>query len=159
MAHIAIFLMPERGHVLPALGLIAELVRRGHRVSCPVPAQFAVAVTGSGATAIRYRTTLPNELPESLYAAAQLALVEAETTLPQLAEMFRKDPPDIVLWDIAAWSGGIVARRHGVPSLLLESLLTSNSHWSLGASVVRPKVRGVEGCRFNPTRHLMGPSR
>jgi len=148
MAHIAIFLMPERGHVLPALGLIAELVRRGHRVSCPLPAQFAAAVTGSGATAIRLRTTLPNELPESLYAAAQLALVEAEATLPQLAEMFRKDPPDIVLWDIAAWAGGIVARRHGVPSLLLESLLTSNSHWSLAASVVPARTFDPAAIRF-----------
>src|SRR5438477_488405 len=105
MAHIAIFLMPERGHVLPALGLIAELVRRGHRVSCPVPAAFAAAVTGCGATAIPCETTLPSVLPESLYDAAQLALAEAESALPQLQDRFRHDPPDIVLWDIAM-SGG-----------------------------------------------------
>lgn len=158
MAHIAIFLMPERGHVLPALGMIAELVRRGHRVSCPVPAPFAVAVTASGATAIPCTTTLPNQLPESLYEAAQLALTEAEAALPQLEPVFRHDPPDVVLWDIAAWAGGVLARRLGVPHLVLESLLTSNPHWSLGAAVVPARtfdraaiqfftrVQGFVGC-------------
>ncbi|MEU0885351.1 macrolide family glycosyltransferase [Lentzea sp. NPDC005914] len=148
MAHIAIFLMPERGHVLPALGMIAELVRRGHRVSCPVPAAFAVPVTECGATAIPCGTTLPSELPESLYDAAQLALVEAESALPQLEPVFRQDPPDIVLWDIAAWAGGVIARRLGVPNLLVESLLTSNSHWSLGAAVVPARTFDTEAIRF-----------
>jgi UDP:flavonoid glycosyltransferase YjiC (YdhE family) len=120
MAHIAIFLMPERGHVFPALGMIAELVRRGHRVTCPVPAPFSAAVAECGATVIPCTTTLPPELPESLYDAARLALVEAESALPQLEPVFQDDPPDIVLWDIAAWAGGVIARRLGVPSLLLE---------------------------------------
>ena len=121
MAHIAIFLMPERGHVHPALGLIAELVRRGHRVSCPVPDRFAAAVTECGATVIPCTTTLPKQLPASLYDAAQLALAEAEAALPQLEPVLRADPPDIVLWDIAAWAGGVIARRTGIPNLLLES--------------------------------------
>jgi MGT family glycosyltransferase len=148
MAHIAIFLMPERGHVLPALGMIAELVRRGHRVTCPVPVPFTMAVTECGATAIPYVTTLPSELPESLYAAARLALTEAESALPQLEDTFHDDPPDIVVWDIAAWTGGVIARRLGVPSLLLESLLTSNTHWSLGAAVVPARTFDPEAIRF-----------
>ncbi|MET9633439.1 nucleotide disphospho-sugar-binding domain-containing protein [Lentzea sp. NPDC006480] len=148
MAHIAIFLMPERGHVLPALGMIAELVRRGHRVSCPVPPPFANAVTECGATAIPCGTTLPAELPESLYEAAQLALIEAESTLPQLEDVFRHDRPDIVLWDIAAWAGGVIARRSGAPNLLLESLLTSNATWSLGAAVVPARGFDLNAIRF-----------
>lgn len=148
MAHIAIFLMPERGHVHPALGMIAELVRRGHRVSCPVPVQFTAAVSACGATAIPYETTLPRELPESLYVAAQLALVEAESALPQLEAGFRDDPPDIVLWDIAAWAGGVIARRLDVPNLLLESFLTSNAHWSLGAAVVPARTFDPDAIEF-----------
>ncbi|GGU48228.1 macrolide family glycosyltransferase [Lentzea flava] len=148
MAHIAIFLMPERGHVLPALGLIAELVRRGHRVSCPVPAAFTAAVTECGATAIPCTTTLPGQLPASLYDAAQLALTEAEAVLPQLEPVFRADPPDIVLWDIAAWAGGVIARGQGVPNLLLESFLTSNSRWSLGTAVVPARTFGTAAIRF-----------
>ncbi|MCR3749384.1 glycosyltransferase, MGT family [Lentzea californiensis] len=143
MAHIAIFLMPERGHVLPALGVIAELVRRGHRVSCPVPARFAPAVTECGATAIPYEPTLPGELPATLYEAAHLALAEAESALPQLERTFRDDRPDLVAWDIAAWSGGVIAHRLDVPNVLLEVLLTSNAHWSLGTAVVPPR-------RFDP---------
>ncbi|MEV6237818.1 nucleotide disphospho-sugar-binding domain-containing protein [Lentzea sp. NPDC051838] len=148
MAHIAIFLMPERGHVLPALGMIAELVRRGHRVSCPVTAPFAAAVTECGADAIPCESTLPAELPESLYEAAQLALVEAESALPQLEHVFQQDPPDIVLWDIAAWAGGVIARRSGAPNLLLESLLTSNGNWSLGAAVVPARGFDLNAIRF-----------
>ncbi|NKE60675.1 glycosyl transferase [Lentzea sp. PSKA42] len=148
MAHIAIFLMPERGHVFPSLGMIAELVRRGHRVTCPVPAPFSAAVAECGATVIPCTTTLPPELPESLYDAARLALAEAESALPQLEPVFQDDPPDIVLWDIAAWAGGVIARRLGVPSLLLESLLTSNSHWSLGAAVVPARTFDREAIRF-----------
>lgn len=148
MAHIAIFLMPERGHLLPALGLIAELVRRGHRVSCPVTTAFAAAVTECGATAIPYETALPGELPESLYAAAQLALAEAESMLPQLEDTFRQDPPDLVLWDIAAWAGGVIARRLEVPALLLESFLTSNAHWSLGAAVMPARAFDTAAIQF-----------
>ncbi|RAS58100.1 MGT family glycosyltransferase [Lentzea atacamensis] len=148
MAHIAIFLMPERGHVHPALGLIAELVRRGHRVSCPVPAPFTAAVTECGATAVPCTTTLPKELPESLYDAAQLALAEAESALPRLEPVFRADPPDLVLWDIAAWAGGVIAHRLGVPHLLLESFLTSNSHWSLGASMMPARTFDSAAIRF-----------
>lgn len=148
MAHIAIFLTPERGHVLPVLGMIAELVRRGHRVSCPVPAQFTAAVTESGANAIPCTTTLPPELPGSLYDAARLALTEAESALPQLQDRFRDDRPDVVLWDIAAWAGGVIARRLGVPHLLLDSFLTSNAHWSLGAAVLPARTFDREAIGF-----------
>lgn len=148
MAHIAIFLVPERGHVLPTLGLITELVRRGHRVSCPVTGPFKKAVISSGATPIPYETTFAGPLPESLYEAAQLALVEAETTLPVLEDVFRDDPPDVVLWDIAAWAGGIIARRLGVPDVLLDSLLSSNTHWSLGAAVVPARTFDPAAIRF-----------
>lgn len=148
MAHIAIFLMPERGHVLPALGLIAELVRRGHRVSCPVTARFAPAIAECGATAIHYESTLPDELPASLYDAAQLALTEAESALPQLEDTFRDDRPDVIAWDIAAWSGGVIAHRLDVRNVLLEVLLTSNEHWSLGTAVVPPRRFDRAAIRF-----------
>ncbi|GLY48658.1 nucleotide disphospho-sugar-binding domain-containing protein [Lentzea sp. NBRC 102530] len=140
MAHIAIFLMPERGHFLPALGMIAELVRRGHRVSVPATARFAAAVAECGATAIPCTSTLPDDLPGSLLDTARLALAEAESALPQLEGTFRDDPPDFVVWDIAAWCGGVIAHRLEVPNALLEVLLTSNEHWSLGTELVPPST-------------------
>ncbi|MET9227204.1 nucleotide disphospho-sugar-binding domain-containing protein [Lentzea sp. NPDC003310] len=148
MAHIAVFLLPERGHFLPALGLIAELVRRGHRVSCPATTRFAPAVAECGATAVPVESTLPEALPGSLYEAAKLAFTEAESSLPQLESTFRADRPDLVLWDIAAWSGGMVAHRLGVPDVLLEVFLTSNAHWSLGAEVIPPRTFGPDAIRF-----------
>lgn len=148
MAHIAVFLVPERGHFLPALGMIAELVRRGHRVSCPATAPFTAAVTECGATAIPCGTTIPDELPSSLYDATRLALAEAEAALPQLEGTFRDDPPDLVVWDLAAWSGGVIAHRLGVPNVVLEVLLSSNEHWSIGPEVLAPRTFGPDAIEF-----------
>jgi MGT family glycosyltransferase len=148
VAHIAIFLLPERGHVLPALGLAEELVRRGHRVSVPVPAPLAEAVASTGATPRHHETTLRFPLPDELYFAAKEVFADAEVTLPVLERMFRADPPDVVLWDITTWSGGLVARRLGVPDLLVESLLTSNGHWSLGDAAVPPTGFGPDVIEF-----------
>ncbi|MFD9698344.1 nucleotide disphospho-sugar-binding domain-containing protein [Lentzea sp. NPDC059081] len=148
VGHIAIFLMPERGHVLPALGLVAELVRRGHRVSVPATAAFTAAVTECGATAIPCATTLPRDLPASLFEAAKLALAEAESAVPQLEAVFRGDRPDLVLWDVAAWAGGVIAHRLGVPNVVLEPFLVSNAHWSLAAEVVPAREFGPEAIRF-----------
>jgi MGT family glycosyltransferase len=148
MAHIAVFLVAERGHFLPALGMIAELVRRGHRVTCPATAPFTGAVTGCGATPVPYATTLPDELPGSLYDATRLALTEAESALPQLEDTFRDDRPDLVVWDIAAWSGGVLAHWLDVPNVLVEGLLSSNEHWSLGTAVVPPRAFDPAAIRF-----------
>ncbi|HEX7304833.1 nucleotide disphospho-sugar-binding domain-containing protein [Lentzea sp.] len=140
--------MPERGHVLPALGLVAELVRRGHRVSVPATDAFTAAVTECGATPIPCTTTLPRDLPASLFEAAKLALTEAESAVPQLEELFRDDRPDIVLWDVAAWAGGVLAHRLGVPNVVLEPFLVSNAHWSLAAEVVPARTFGPDAIRF-----------
>jgi MGT family glycosyltransferase len=42
----------------------------------------------------------------------------------------------------------VIARRLGVPNLLLESLLTSNPHWSLGAAVVPARGFDIDAIRF-----------
>ncbi|WP_237048375.1 nucleotide disphospho-sugar-binding domain-containing protein [Lentzea guizhouensis] len=145
---MAVFLLPERGHVLPALGLVEELVRRGHRVSVPVPTGLAEAVASTGATPLYYDTTIDFPMPASLYLAAKEAFVEAEITLPVLEQVLREDPPDLVLWDITTWSGAVIARRLGVPDLLVESLLTSNEHWSLGDAAVPPGGFGPDVVEF-----------
>lgn len=136
MAHIAVFCMPERGHVYPVLGLLRELVRRGHRVSCPTTEQFAEAIRSTGAEVVPYDTTFPAQLPPGLYDAARLVYTETVTTLPALQQHFEDDRPDVVLWDIGAWAGALIARRLDVPDIQLGMILASNQHWSLGQSGV-----------------------
>ncbi len=87
-------------------------------------------------------------LPDELYFAAKEVFADAEATLPVLEEVFRADPPDLVVWDIAAWAGALVARRLGVPDLLVESLLSSNGHWSLGDAAVPPTGFGPDVIEF-----------
>ncbi|TWP47950.1 glycosyltransferase [Lentzea tibetensis] len=136
MAHIAVFSMPEPGHVYPVLGLLSELVRRGHRVSCPVTEQFTSAIRSTGAVTVPYETTFPAEWPASLYDAARLVHVETVATLPLLEKVFAEDPPDVVLWDIGTWSGALIARRMGIPDIQLATVLSSNQQWSLGEAGV-----------------------
>ncbi|GLZ30814.1 UDP glycosyltransferase [Lentzea sp. NBRC 105346] len=136
MAHIAVFVLPERGHVYPVLGLLAELVRRGHRVSCPVTDRFTDAVRSTGACPVRYESTIPEMLPPSLYDAARLVYEETVTTLPVLGKAFEHDLPDMVLWDIGSWAGALIARRHDVPDIQLATILSSNQVWSLGQAGV-----------------------
>lgn len=56
MAHIAFLNFPAIGHVNPTLGLLAELVRRGHRVTSTATEHFVPAIDATGAEAVRYRS-------------------------------------------------------------------------------------------------------
>jgi hypothetical protein len=51
--HVAVLVLPANGHVYTALGLCAELVRRGYRVTCPIEDRFADRVRKTGAETIR----------------------------------------------------------------------------------------------------------
>ncbi|MFI1258711.1 macrolide family glycosyltransferase [Streptomyces netropsis] len=121
-AHIAVFNVPQHGHVYPTLGLVAELVRRGHRVSYATTAAFAEAVRAVGAVPIICRGTVSDlvEAPEALSEGAALAVEDMTATLPQLSEAFGRDRPDLVLYDVYAWAGPALAAGWGVPSVLLS---------------------------------------
>lgn len=121
-SHIAVFNVPQHGHVNPTLALVSELVERGHRVSYAISAEFAPQVEEAGATAVLYGTTAcrSDAAPEDLGAGAALALEDAIATLPQLATAFDADRPDLVLYDIHAWAGPALADKWGVPAIQLS---------------------------------------
>jgi UDP:flavonoid glycosyltransferase YjiC (YdhE family) len=49
LMHIAFFAAPSPGHVYPTLGIVAELTRRGHRVSYSITERLQEAVVEAGA--------------------------------------------------------------------------------------------------------------
>ncbi|MCK8681038.1 macrolide-inactivating glycosyltransferase [Streptomyces lichenis] len=123
-AHIAMFSIAAHGHVNPHLDVIRELVDRGHRVSFAVPASFAEQVAATGARPVPYTSTLPTdddpdawgtELVENL----EPFLADAIQALPQLADAFEGDRPDLVLHDTACAAAPVLAHRWGVPALSL----------------------------------------
>lgn len=125
--HFAIFAVPAHGHVNPALGVVAELAARGHRVTYAVTEQFAPAVRAAGATPVIYETTWPTT-PEGratqwdgdAVQAYTWFLDEAIHVLPQLAAAYAEDRPDVVLYDIGGYPGHVLAHQWGVPAVQLS---------------------------------------
>ncbi|MEU9999081.1 macrolide-inactivating glycosyltransferase [Streptomyces sp. NPDC050848] len=121
-AHIAMFSIAAHGHVNPSLEVIRELVDRGHRVSYAIPAAFAEKVAATGATPVVYTSTLPTDDDPDAWGTELIDHVEpfladAIQALPQLAEAFEGDRPDLVLHDITSYPAPVLARRWGVPAV------------------------------------------
>ncbi|MEX0172252.1 macrolide-inactivating glycosyltransferase [Streptomyces sp. LMG1-1-1.1] len=123
-AHIAMFSIAAHGHVNPSLEVIRELVARGHRVSYAVPASFAEKVAATGATPVVYGSTLPTDDDPDAWGTELIDniepfLADAVQALPQLAEAFAEDRPDLVLHDITSYPAPVLAHGWGVPALSL----------------------------------------
>ncbi|HET8658911.1 MAG TPA: macrolide family glycosyltransferase [Micromonosporaceae bacterium] len=138
--HIAFFNIPAAGHMYPTLAVVAELVRRGHRVTYASVPQRARLIEAMGATVVPYRTTRPADsdpdprVPQGpAYVGQSLLnfLHEAEVTLPQLEPVFLKDRPDLVVHDRMAFVARIVAAKLAVPTVETWAVLVSNERWSL----------------------------
>jgi len=118
--HFAMAGTTAPSHIYPSLGLIAELVARGHRVSYLVGERHAGLVAGTGAEAIAHPSILPDAdtaWPEDAGEAMRFFLDEAVATLPRLLALERVDA---VLYDIGGLGGPVAARAWGVPAIQLS---------------------------------------
>jgi MGT family glycosyltransferase len=140
--HIAFVNIPAIGHVYPTLGVAAELVRRGHRVTYSSVGRRTAAIESTGATPLPYESTRPSDTDREVrapgrttYLTASLLgfLAEAETVLPQIEPALRADPPDLVVFDRMAFAGRILADKLGLPTVQSWVVMVSNEHWSLGS--------------------------
>ncbi|MEV4417712.1 macrolide family glycosyltransferase [Catellatospora sp. NPDC049609] len=143
-SHIAFFNIPALGHLFPTLGLIGELVRRGHRVSCTATADRAAYVTAAGARVIPYTSTRPGDTDpgartpdrgEHIGRSLLNFLAETEHTLPQLEPPLLADRPDLVLFDRLAFAGHVFAHTHAIPAVQLWPMMVSAGPWSIGDAV------------------------
>ena len=116
-AHIAFFSAPAHGHVNPMLGIITELVARGHRVSYATTRDFADRVAEAGASPVIYHSTLPSDSdpttswPDDLNEGLLLFIQESIATLPEIEAAFRHDRPDLVLSEDTVGAGRIMAAK------------------------------------------------
>lgn len=67
--HIAFICLPAAGHVNPTLPVVAELVRRGHRVTYATSAKYADAVESVGAVFLPSGDDLAAQLPRRVVPA------------------------------------------------------------------------------------------
>nr|WP_281278215.1 macrolide-inactivating glycosyltransferase [Streptomyces spongiicola] len=129
-AHIAMFSIAAHGHVNPSVEVIRELVARGHRVSYAIPPSFAGKVAATGAEPVLWNSTLPTDDEPDRWGTEpvdhlELFLGDAIQALPQLAEAFAGDEPDLVLHDITSYPARVLARRWGVPAVSLSPNLVA----------------------------------
>ncbi|MFC4147300.1 macrolide family glycosyltransferase [Micromonospora mangrovi] len=132
--HVAVFTFPAYAHIAPAVPMLAELVRRGHRVTCFVVARFAELVAESGAEVVEYESDFPwADGPTGSPVENILAFfAEAVAPLPAAVARLAADRPDLIAHDLAASEAGrILARAWDVPVVQLCPTVASSPGFSM----------------------------
>ncbi|NUW42224.1 glycosyl transferase [Nonomuraea rhodomycinica] len=141
--HYLFMCQPDHGHVIPSLAVVAELVRRGHRVTYLTGGGMAPLVEETGAGLLCY---------DSIYAGADLRALESDPLA--LVSLFLDESramldaadrhladhpdlrPDLVVYDLTVLHAGrVLARKLGVPATQLIPIFASNEHYSFLGSV------------------------
>jgi MGT family glycosyltransferase len=125
--HIAFLTVPAYGHVRPTLGVVEELVRRGHRISYLAVDEFAPLVSEVGATTVPYHSVLTEALgtgqrdvvdANGLAWSPVMFLQESKQLVPVLKKHFADDIPDLLVYDVIVCAAGrALAEKWQRPSL------------------------------------------
>ena len=124
--HIAVVASSAPSHMHPHLAVVAELVRRGHRVTYLVGSHLAALARPTGADVVGYDSLLPGSpnapgtWPDDDTAGMRMFLDDSIHVLPQVQAALDDDPPGIVLYDIGGMAGPVAADLWGVPSAQLS---------------------------------------
>ncbi|MFJ4620292.1 macrolide family glycosyltransferase [Streptomyces sp. NPDC088812] len=114
------------GHIYTSLEVIRELATRGHRVTYAIPEKYADVAASAGAEPRTYRCELGMDsgdwLKKGPVGCMEAGLADSMQALPQLAAAYADDPPDLVLYDWLTPYARILARRWGVPAVMLAQM-------------------------------------
>jgi dTDP-L-oleandrosyltransferase len=137
--HILVVNLAGAGHVLPSLGVIAELVDRGHRVTYVTNEKFAPTVESVGARALLYKSVFDDAHLPDLAAAADaetrvhlIHLAENEAILRPVERELADDPPDLLLYDVFPFiAARLLATRWDVPAVRMWPIFASTPVYSI----------------------------
>jgi MGT family glycosyltransferase len=154
LSKIVVLGTPAYGHLLPMLGPVAELVRRGNEVVFCNAAEFEQLITATGARFVAYPPALTTRdfaltLKQGDLLAAYVLLLGATPTLTDFClDALRREQPDVVVYDaVAAW-GYIAAKTLNLRTVsdspifvfeFLRHLLGWGEFWGL-ASRFMPRL-------------------
>ncbi|MER5434604.1 macrolide family glycosyltransferase [Streptomyces sp. NPDC002588] len=121
-AHIAVVNLPMHGHVNPTLGVVEELVRRGHRVTYAITEDFVHQVKAAGAEPVLYPVEAGDgsEPPERLSEGFALAVHASLGSLPALTRAYAGDRPDLILYDVYGFAGPLLGTQWRIPTVLFS---------------------------------------
>lgn len=128
--HIALFPLPSKGHINPFLALCPELIRRGYRVTLVTDERHANLVPPAGAEPVivdtskafmktsatdgweghdpRWWDVIGGVILPWLLNSAAVAACQVDT-------FYRKNRPDLIIYDSCAYAGRIVGKRFSSP--------------------------------------------
>ena len=116
----AVFLnVSAPGHVIPTLGLVSELVRRGDQVAYFEVPPFQAEIESRGATFHAYPPIAPYPGPggANQYYLGPVLTWCAREWVPALLERVRAEQPDYIVHDSLCLWGRILAHALGVPAV------------------------------------------
>lgn len=121
-AHIAVVNLPMLGHVNPTLGVVQELVRRGHRVTYAISEHFVHHVKAAGAEPVLYPVDAEDgsQPPERLSEGFARAVHVSLGALPTLIRAYSADRPDLILHDVYGFAGLVLAAQWQLPTVLFS---------------------------------------
>ncbi|GGJ22558.1 macrolide family glycosyltransferase [Streptomyces brasiliensis] len=134
--HIAFFNFPAVGHVNPTVGMIEELAKRGHRVTCTVTEHFAPIMKAAGAEPVRYESVFGDFYrvpltPEETAGEGLRSLNEAISLVAQVAPFYEENRPDVIVHDFMAWGARFFAAKNGIPLVRTYPVFGANEHFSI----------------------------
>ena len=150
--HLAFVTLPAHGHVNPVLPVVAELARRGWRISVATGERFRPEVEKAGATLVPTPAQAPVAPPPAPAGPAVIAyflervLADARSALPVVSEHFRADPPRAVCYDATSLAGRILAAQTRAVDVALCHVRDQRALLAIRAFVfVRPLCRTATG--------------
>ena len=153
--HIAVVASSAPSHMHPHLAVVAELVRRGHRVTYLVGSHLAALARPTGADVVGYDSLLPGSpnapgtWPDDDTVGMRMFLDDSIHVLPQVQAALDDDPPGIVLYDIGGMAGPVAADLWGVPSAQLSpSAVAWDGYHEDMAEVLEPIYGSPAGRRI-----------
>jgi MGT family glycosyltransferase len=134
---------PGYGHIRPALGVVEELVRRGHRVTYLAAPRFAELAAGAGAEVVTYPSVFPEPAPPDVVRVTIEFIRESFAPLKPALARFDADVPDLFVHDaLSSDTAAILGRKYGgVPKVRLFPGFGGNEHVPLNGSQARPRTQ------------------
>ena len=117
--HVAFVNVPAHGHVNPTIGVVAELVRRGARVTYHCGAPHRTAVQAAGAEFRPYADgAIDNDMPHDgdVFGLVRVVIEASGRIFPALLPVLQSDPPDVIVHDSLAPWGKQLAQTLEIPA-------------------------------------------
>lgn len=130
------FAIPAYGHFNAMLGIIQELVKRGHNVTVCNTREFEDKIIKAGAGFYPPPTSYQPKDFRNLTSGAnivEMSLDATELILPTAFEIISKEKPDCIVHDALSLWGKIVAAKTGISSVSFVPSVAINLRVLLGA--------------------------